>query len=104
VLLENKADISNITLHGVRHAEVAVDLIEQGVDVNAIDNTGQTALHTTYSAELTAVLIKYGADVNVVDNEERTALDSAAAGNRVEICRILQSVMLVDSLVYNILT
>ena len=61
--------------------------LDVGWDVNAKDNTGDTALH--YSAQKGKVdvieaLIKAGADVNAKKNDGETALHSAAQEGKVD--------------------
>ena len=61
-------------------SEVA-QLIADGTDVNARDETGMTALHAAAlrgHAEVAALLIEKDADVNARDNFDRTPLDVAA--------------------------
>jgi uncharacterized protein len=53
---------------------------EQGVDVNAVDHEGMTALHHAAARgdnEMIKYLISKGADVSVVDREGRTTVDMA---------------------------
>ena len=59
----------------------AVDLcLERGVDINAIDATGQTALHLAAGqagAAVVAALVQRGARLDVKDKQDRTPLDVA---------------------------
>lgn len=45
-----------------------------GLDVNACDNDGCTALHRAYEVETVELLLKAGAQVNAVDNSGRSPL------------------------------
>lgn len=60
-------------------------LVESGVDINAVDNHGDTALHLAIPLErhclnlpAVATLIELGADVNAQNKEGRTALLEAS--------------------------
>ena len=68
-------------------------LLGQGVDVNATDNFGMTAL--MYAADLgrtdiAGLLIDNGADVNAVDNYGRTALMHAIDNGHTETAKLLK--------------
>ncbi len=61
-------------------------LIAAGVDVNAVNGTGQTALHEVSAlfqndivprADIVDILIKSGASINAMDNFGKTPLDTA---------------------------
>lgn len=58
--------------------KVAQLLLERGIDVNAIDLQGQTALFNAITKEVTALLLTYGAAVGIVDNTNRTVLHHLA--------------------------
>jgi hypothetical protein len=54
--------------------------IEQGVDVNAVDGNGQTALHIAAgqsSARIVSALVERGAKVDIKNKQGRTPLDLA---------------------------
>ena len=54
--------------------------LEQGVDINAVDGNGQTALHVAAgqsSARIVAALVERGARMDVKDKQGRTPLDVA---------------------------
>ncbi len=56
-------------------------LIQNGADVNAVDENKQSALHHAAEygdVELAKVLLENGADVNAIDGDENTALHIAA--------------------------
>ena len=56
---------------------------ERGVDVNAKDGYGKTALHIAAQIGRSLMvydLVKHGADVNAKDKYEKTALDYAVEG------------------------
>lgn len=61
-------------------------LIDKGININAINDKGQTALHIVVlskfqkipSLHCVSLLIENGADVNVKDNEDQTPLDICA--------------------------
>ena len=62
------------------HVDVAKVLIQNGADVNAVNEDKETALH--YAAweghvDVATLLIQNGVDVNAVDQWKRTALHNA---------------------------
>ena len=69
-------------------------LVKLGVDINAVDKVGRTALH--YAAQLwhgrgvTMKLINAGAKVDVEDNKGRTPLELAERRDIQDIVKILQ--------------
>ena len=67
-------------------------LIEENVDVNAVDEGNQTALHWAAReghVDVVKVLIENGADVNAVQYIERTALHLAADEGYIDLVKVL---------------
>ena len=67
--------------------------LEHGSDVNAFNETGQTALHgavTVRSSEVTAFLLARGADVYMMDENGQTALDLAERARNKGIIELLK--------------
>ena len=67
-------------------------LINSGVDINAADEYGQTALHAMvrdWHPDVVSFIVRNNADVNKADKWGRTPLHLAAAINSVEIAKIL---------------
>lgn len=66
-------------------------LIHQGIDVNARDEVGKSALHWVAGAhhDVVAALLSAGADVNAKDQLDRTPLHFVAATGSVENIRLL---------------
>lgn len=67
-------------------------LLSKGVNINAIDNDGETALMEaadSRNAEAVRVLIANGANVNAADEDGETALMIAADEGNVEAVRLL---------------
>lgn len=66
-------------------------LIDQGVDVNATDEIGKSALHWAAGAEpaVISVLLAAEADVNAKDQWDRTPLHFVAAAGSLENIRLL---------------
>lgn len=58
--------------------KVAELLLARGIDVNAIDTQGQTALFHAITEKVTALLLAYGAVVGIVDTANRTVLHHLA--------------------------
>lgn len=48
--------------------KIVTEQLDKGVDVNAINETEQTALHVTQNADIARLLIQQGADVNARDD------------------------------------
>ena len=85
---------------GKGHFDVAKVLIQNGADVNALDNYKRTALHwaalnvdvakTALNVDVAKMLILNGADVNAVDKDKKTPLHNAAKkGNVVLTLQLL---------------
>jgi ankyrin repeat protein len=54
--------------------------VSQGVDINAVDGNGQTALHIAAgqaSARIVTALVELGSKLEIKDKQGRTALDVA---------------------------
>jgi len=87
VLLDAGARMDDGELHcaaSVGHVEVGRLLIERGVDPNALNESGATALHaaatmryTSDSSEFVRMLLEKGADPTIGTLAKRTALDIA---------------------------
>ncbi|NKB33009.1 MAG: hypothetical protein GKR91_07930 [Pseudomonadales bacterium] len=63
-----------------RTLELAIILIDEGVDVNALDNRGRAAIHHAVLKDFPSVveyLAMRGADINVANNRELTPLQLA---------------------------
>ena len=74
VNIEAQNNNGETALFMARDFETVKLLIEHGADVNIQDNTGQTALFYTYNFEIAELLIEHGADVNIKDDTGQTAL------------------------------
>jgi ankyrin repeat protein len=63
------------------------ELINQGVNLNAVDPKGNTALHRAASEgriDIVKLLLKNGSDINAINRDNETALYFAAASGRVK--------------------
>ena len=72
--------------------EIATYLMDQGADVNAVDESGSTPMFEAIKRnrpEFVQLLIDRGAKVNVKDTRQFTPLTTAAAAGGEEISRIL---------------
>lgn len=59
---------------GKQSKEVIEELLLRGININAINKCGHTALFGCCSPPIVALLIKYGTNINIVDNRGRTIL------------------------------
>lgn len=67
-------------------------LLEEGVDVDYQDSSGQTALHLSSdkgSLPCINLLLKHGANVNLQDSDGVSALQTAVIAGCVDACRVL---------------
>ena len=64
-------------------------LLKKGIEVNAKDKTGATALHYARSTKMVDLLIAHGADVNAQTIQGTTILHSTVKKNRVEMVKRL---------------
>ena len=97
VLLIKKDDIKK---HSDYYALIRVSdnieglkLLENGVDINATDKEGWTALiHASKNGylEMVKLLVENGADVNIKNNEGKTALEYASDKGYLEIVKYLK--------------
>ena len=83
------------------HVDVAIVLIQNGVDVRAVTNIKWTALHCAAengSVDVVKVLVQNGADMNALNCDSKTALGVAATQYGVtvrQVCCVLQRLVLV---------
>ena len=73
--------------------EKVKELIESGADVNAKDNSGETALMWAAwydRAEIAKILIDNGADVNAKNRWGKTALTGAICWGNTEVAKLLE--------------
>jgi len=89
-----KAGVPIIEAAELGNADYVKSLIEQGVDINAVDKQGRTSLMRAAAAgndQMIAVLITKGADINIFDRKGNTALHYAAQNDHAGSVRMLLS-------------
>ena len=64
-------------------------LLENGADVTATNDNGETPLHITDDPKCVALLLDHGANINAQDNKGRTRLHKAAAKEQMTILKML---------------
>ncbi len=79
----------NALMRGMHDVGVARLLLDQGLDVNARDHTGRTALMQCYITAIAALLIERGADVNARDAQGNTPLLTAINSSRPDYITLL---------------
>ena len=88
--IENTSDVNSNTIN--IYLKIIKLLIDNGADVNAIDDTGWTPLiiaSSTKNVDVVRLLIENGADVNHIDNEGTTPISIALSNGNIEIVRSL---------------
>ena len=85
------AELCNNSFYTTATAADVQQLLAQGIDVNARDEVGKTALHwvATAKPEVTSALLSAGADVKAKDKWDRTPLHFVGANGSVENVRFL---------------
>ena len=74
------------------YVDVVKVLIQEGADVNAVDEDKMTTLHVVAQyghIDIVKLLIQNGADVNAVSKDGRTALHEAAWSGHVDVAKVL---------------
>ncbi len=77
-------------------ADLAKDVIGQGIDVDAVDKAGWTPLmHAAFAGDLTMVdlLLEAGADPSATAGDGATPILAAVNGNKADSSRILESLV-----------
>lgn len=73
----------------LRQAAMIKILLATGVDVNASNNIGQTALHLAGNAEVAQLLLAAGADRTTRDANGMTPADMANWSHRFDVLAVL---------------
>jgi hypothetical protein len=84
------AGINNKLATEEQVVEIAYYFLDLGLDINAQDHLGNTALYQALSNrqyDLAQLLIERGADVNLCDEKQRYPLSSAVSNNQLELTR-----------------
>ena len=79
----------NALMRGVRKVEIARLLLDHGLDVNARDNAGRTALMNSFSPPVVALLIARGANLALQDKQGDSPLLAAVRADRTECVALL---------------
>lgn len=91
---DGKTPLMLLMLLGINAVQTLLPIfLEKGVNINATDNVGNTALifHTKNQCykEIVKELVRAGADINMADNEGNTALHYVLKYNGPEVARFL---------------
>ncbi len=87
-----RTDSGNTPLHSVQTVEAALYLIEQGADVNAMNNTKWTPLLMAAlkkNIPVVQALLEKGADINAPDGSDMTALHHAVRRKSLPLVQLL---------------
>lgn len=76
-------------MRSISNVKMARLLLDRGVDVNARNRTGRTALMECYDPEVAALLLARGADVNAQDSQGNTPLFNAAHSFQTQLATLL---------------
>ena len=71
------------------HINVTRLLLEHGVDVDARDDSRNTALHYASKIEVVHLLVEHGANIDTENDEGRTASQSASENGCLDIAKLL---------------
>jgi uncharacterized protein len=85
------AELCDSTFYTTATAADVQQLIDQGIDPNALDEVGKIALHWVAAAkpEVITALLAAGADVNAKDQWDRTPLHFVGATGSIQNVRLL---------------
>ena len=92
ILQEDRTGRTPLHWAAFQGAEVVLDLIQAGADVNVYDSEGETPLMyaaSSNSIDVVRVLIEAGANVNDRADDERTALIIAAQEGHTDMVELL---------------